>query len=87
MEVRYEKEILHRCGAVTGCPEKLWVPGCPIPGGAPGQVGQGSGQSDLMGDSPIHDNGIGTRGSLRYFQTQTILWTDHVGSTYLHLER
>mgnify|MGYP001852133959 CR=1 FL=1 len=31
------------------CPEKLWVP---IPGGAQGQVGWGSGQPELLGGSP-----------------------------------
>jgi len=41
------------------CPEKLW---CPIPGGAQGQVGWGSGQPELVGGSPAHGRGWGSVG-------------------------
>ena len=35
--------------------------GCPIPGGIQGQVEWGLGQSDLMGSSPPHGSGVGSR--------------------------
>ena len=47
--------------------------GYPIPGGVQGQVGWGLGQPELVGGSPAHSNGFGTRWSIRSLATQTIL--------------
>jgi len=35
--------------------------GCPIPGGVQGQVGWGPGQPYILGGSPAHGKGVGTR--------------------------
>jgi len=47
--------------------------GCPIPGGAQGQVGWGPGQPELVRGSPAHGKGFGTRWCLRFLPTQAIL--------------
>ena len=65
-----------RWGTGTGCPESC---GCPIPGGAQGQVGWGPGQPELVGGSqPMA--GVGTGWCLRSLPTQAILWSDDTGN-------
>ena len=46
----------------------------PLPVVVQGQVGWSSEQPGLVGDVPAHGRGVGTRWSLRFLPTLTILW-------------
>ena len=47
--------------------------GCPLPGSVQGQLGWGFEQPGLVEGVPAHGRGVGTRWSLKYLPTLTIL--------------